>query len=557
MAIRRNRVDRSPSLNLDVDSRVVDLPPSWAFTIRCTQNGADYPFDFTSYRTNGREPLAIQMRDAIWSMRRELTGKSLTSYVNSGILPFWRFLDDLASAGQSVISLEQIDRNLLMQFMAWMEVQIVVAGKNRGQQWSLAARRGAYSNLKAVLLNRQRHAPDMVNPGLTFPKNPYPNSGQKIPRRQEYTNSEQDRMLDACRADLRLFRNDNNALSSHQVLTVHAIIAVLTCGVNMTPLLEMRRDSLRTFLPDRDLLLLEKRRGYTTRAMSLPKSQDQEEAATSIPKNIGDYLRQLQCYTAQFAAEADSADKDFVFLCRIKDGAASNRRGMVARFDEVQAKNSLRRFVERHDLRDDHGQRLRLSLTRLRPTFALNFYRRTRDVRKVQQALGHSTPAITVQRYLPSVTPEAERNHAFVGQAMVGWATSTDHIQAIKLAADGKIPLKDATELLAGGYNTSIARCRNPFREGGSVCGKFLACFRCPSMIVFEDDLHRLFSFYYRILSERPKIHSHHWMKTFGPVIKIIEEQIAVQFDVSIVDAARKLAQDSPHPAWRIGGSVL
>lgn len=557
MAVRRSRVDRTVNLTISDDNQVVDLPPAWNFTIQCSQSGTEYPFDFNLYRTNGRELLAAQMRDAIWSMRRALTGKSLSSYVSSGTLPFWRFLDDLDASGEVVSRLDQVDRRLVVQFMAWMEKQIVVVGKNKGKPWSIASQVSAYSNMKAIFTNRMRFVPSLINPSLTFPKNPYPHSVRRMPRRQEYSAQEQGRMLAACKIDLSLFQENKDALSSSQVLAVHAIITVLLCGINMTPLLEMTRTSLRPFLPDRDLLIFTKRRGYTMRALSLPRKKNDDDAATIIPRTVGDYLRQLQQYTEQFVICAEPNDRDCVFLCRLRDDSYTDRRGDVVRFDVIQARNAIARFVERHDILDDRGERLKLSLSRLRPTFAMNLYRRTGDIRKVQKALGHTSPAITVQRYLPPVMPEAERNHAFVGQAMVGWATSKDPSTVIKLAADGKIPLQDATEILTGGYNTAVARCQNPFREDGSVCGKYLSCFKCPSMIVFEDDLYRLFSFYYRLLSELPKIPPHQWMKTYGWVIKTIDEQIAVQFDLFTVADAKKRAVDAPHPAWAHGGTIL
>lgn len=551
MAVRRKRVDRTVNLAISNDNRVVDMPPAWSFTIRCTQNGAEYPFDFNDYR--GREELASQMRDAIWSMRRTLTGVSLTRYVTTGIRPFWRFLDDMEASGEVISRLEQIDRHLMMRFMSWMDKQIVVVGKNKGKPWSLASQLSAYSNMKAVLTNRIRLVPSLINPALTFPKNPYPNSNRRIPRREEYSATEQARVLAACGSDLSLFREGNEALSSHQILAVHAIIIVILCGINMTPLLELTRTSLRRFLPDRDLLIFTKRRGYTTRALSLPRNQDDNATATVIPHTAGDYIRQLQQYTEQFVARADANDRDFVFLTQLNDVGDSDRRGGIVRFDVPQARNAINRFVERHHLLDDRGAPMKLCLSRLRPTFAMNLFRRTGDLRKVQKALGHSSPATTAQRYLPSIMPEAERNHAFVGQAMVGWASSTDPATVIKLAADGKIPLQNATEILSGGYNTAVARCQNPFREDNSVCGKYLTCFKCPSMIVFEDDLHRLFSFYYRLLMERPKIPPHQWMKTYGWVIKTIDDQIAVQFDTLTVAEARQRAIDAPHPAWGHG----
>jgi hypothetical protein len=70
-------------------------------------------------------------------------------------------------------------------------------------------------------------------------------------------------------------------------------------------------------------------------------------------------------------------------------------------------------------------------------------------------------------------------------------------------------------------------------------------------MVVFEDDLWRLFSFYYRLISERPKINTAHWLKTYAPIIRRIDTDIAPQFPEDRVSEARARAQQCPHPTWR------
>ena len=134
MAIRRKRVDRNTHIDLTPEKQIIDLPPGWAFTIRCVHSGAEYHFDFTSHRARGREPLAEQMRDAIWSLRFVSAGKSLMTYFNSGIRCFWHFLDDLEQSGQVVTTLEQVDRLIIMQFVAWLALQTVQHGKNKGKE---------------------------------------------------------------------------------------------------------------------------------------------------------------------------------------------------------------------------------------------------------------------------------------------------------------------------------------------------------------------------------------------------------------------------------------
>jgi len=120
MAIRRNKIDRKVDLTLDA-GRVVDMPPGWAFVIDCPHHGK-IEFDFNRYRMNGREDLAGHMRDAFWSLRHEAVGVTLRSFEVLGIRYFWRFLDSLDAAGESITRLNQIDRKRLDQYLAWMEL---------------------------------------------------------------------------------------------------------------------------------------------------------------------------------------------------------------------------------------------------------------------------------------------------------------------------------------------------------------------------------------------------------------------------------------------------
>jgi hypothetical protein len=69
-------------------------------------------------------------------------------------------------------------------------------------------------------------------------------------------------------------------------------------------------------------------------------------------------------------------------------------------------------------------------------------------------------------------------------------------------------------------------------------------------MVVFEDDLWRLFSFYYKLLHERTRMNPNDWLQTYGPVIRIIDNEIALDFPAEKVEDARRRAQESPHPAW-------
>jgi len=557
MAVHRKRIDRSVDLKVNEHNRVVDLPPAWKFDYRCPQSNDDYSFDFEQYRINGRDVLAEQMRDAVWSLRHESTGTQLKSLEETGIRKFWKFLEALEVAGTAITRLEQIDRPIINQYLTWLDQQIVSKGKNKGNPQAFSTKKTTYSKLKTVLVNRQKRVPEAVSSELSFPENPFPNCNKKTPKRKSYSLTEQERILAALKADLAIFKRDPQAFQARDVLSIHAAIIAFLTGVNVTPLLEARRDALKPFLPDRELLVLFKRRGWSTHAISLRKEAlDLEKEIAICPNDVGGYFRQLCAYTEQF--QDDAEDSESVFVYRITDNRGKGTRyGEVVRMSSSLLYAALGALVRRHNLLDDQGHPLKLNLARIRPTFASTLFRRTRDIRKVQMALGKSDPNATAQQYVDGSTPESVRDHAFVGRAMIDWATDKKCEQAEKLASDGEIPLKDAKELLKGGYNTGIARCKNPFRENGETCGKFLHCFKCRSMVVFEDDLYRLFSFYYRLLSERVKIAAHQWMKTYGWVIKQIDNDIAPQFDEAIIQEAKRKAKENPHPAWATGAPLL
>lgn len=549
MAIRRKKLDRQAKLQVD-SGRVIDLPPGWAFTIDCEHHGPQ-SFDFTPFRARGRDEIAGHLRDALWSLRRESTGETLNTHFCNGLVPFWRFVDEFDANGEAVTHLAQVDRKLIDRYLAWLELQLASTGKNNGQRLSVGTRKNYFDKLKSLLVNRQKRVPAAVSPELTFPRNPFPRSGRLIPKRDAYSVSEEKRITAALNTDLRaIHEHGGEGLAPRQILAVHLLVLGLSTGRNKQPLLELRRDSLRPSpVPGRELLFTQKRRGYSSHTTSSRASGPVETAlkATQIPDAIGGHFRFLASYTEPLVAEAGERDREFVFLYRPQTGA---RAGRAVRLDANGAGKAVAAFATRHGLLDDRGRPLALNIARLRPTFADNLYRASQDVRRVQQALGHSSPMLGQQRYL-SQPLEAERDHAIVLDSMVCRYNRIELDGKVLIAADGQIPLADVEGLLGEGYATGIARCRNPFREGESVCKKFFACFRCPQMIVFEDDLWRLFSFYYRLLAERAKLKSEHWMKTYAPIIRRIDRDITPQFPAEIVEAARQKAQQSPHPTWR------
>lgn len=548
MGLKRKRILRVP---IEDYSDISNLPPGWSVNIKF-ENGDVVDLDFSFFSRDGRAEIAQQFRDAIWSMRFSSTAASLTSYFMA-IKNFWRFLDQAKENGTAIVHMALIDTEIIERFLSWLAMQTVPKGhKNQGKPLSFAHQRNTYGGIKTLLLNRQRLSPTCISPELSFPRNPFPNCNRSSSHHESYLQEDQQKLISSINSDLKLLHERGfDSLSPLQVQIVHLLAFGQVTGLNLQPLLELKRDSLRPHpLQDREILVTEKRRGWSTHSISI-KSLDSAPRSVQkvdpIPQFLGDHIRALCKFTANFVDKAPQDLQSYIFLCPVSKGP---RIDQVRRLTRQDTKAGLRNFVLRHGLRDSCGKPFPLTFARLRPTFGMELYRRTKDIRQVSTALGHASTQ-TTSRYYLSKSADAVRDHAIVLEAMCSSFSRTETPEGVIIAADGAIPIGELKNLLRTGYATGIAHCKNPFRSDESVCKKFFTCFKCPNMIVFEDDLWRLFSFYEKLLSERPKIRADHWLKTFGPIVRRIDEDIAPLFPADKVEEARQRAKQSPHPAWR------
>ncbi len=549
MTIKRKRLSRQPLSS--GHSRVTELTPGLTFTLSF-DNGDIVKFEFETLAHGSRKNLAIDFRDAIWSMRHSAAAASLQSYMWA-IKTFWRFLDESETSSGHTENLYQIDSETVLKFLTWLSLQIVPYGyRNAGKPLSTAHKRTIYNGIKALLINRQRLAPNTVSPLLAFPSNPFSNIAKAVGRREPYSKNEQQVLLEAVNRDLRQFHTTGTAcLTQLQVLVVHLIAFGLTTGLNLQPLLELRRDSLKPHpLPDREVLVTFKRRGWTTHSIStklIEEAPPATEKISAVPKSVSGHFRALCSFTEHLVDSVDVNLSAYLFLYTVSRG---NKKNEVHRLTPRAAKAGLAAFVRRHALKDSAGKKIELCFARLRPTFATELYERTKDIRAVSAALGHASTE-TTSRYYVSPSIDGYRDYAMVLDAMYSSYTQVRTSKGVILAADGSIPADKIEGLLKSGYSTGIAHCRNPFRDDDDVCKKFFACFSCPNMLVFEDDLWRLFSFYEKILSERGKLKHDHWMRTYAPIVRRIDSDISPLFPANKVEEARRRAKQNPHPAWR------
>ena len=549
-AVKKKKLDRKVDLQIR-ESKLVDLPPGWEFSIP-TERFGSLTFDFNPFRENGREDLAMQFRDALWALRRR-SGKSLGNYFDNGIVHFWRFLDCLETDGSPVTRLDQIDLRLLNLYIDWLNQQVVVQGKRRGDLWKKSSRKSVYDRIKTLLVNRRKHVPQAVSPDLEFPMNPFRHIARSQAEPAHYSDTEHDRIMQAVHEDLDHFHTGKWEEPEHQVLAMHLLSLALLSGRNPQPLLELKRGdkSVReSAIPGRVVLITEKYRGYKTHVTAYEKALEPDYFDSLVPADLEGHFESLSQHTEHLMEDARPDDRECVFLYRMCKGKL---KGQVVRWDARASRDALRAFVKRHDLRDDQDKPLALSISRIRVTFGTQLYEKTRDLLQTSRALGHSSVEITSRRYVAK-TPEAERNFSIVVRAMPDWATSKNKKKARELSKELSIPLEQARTLLEGGFNNLTARCSTPFERDGKKCEGWWSCLKgegCPSAVVFEDDLYRIYSMIYCLLNLRARYGEYVWMMLYADIINMVDNAIAPQFKAEIVEAAKKKARENPHPAWK------
>ena len=203
----------------------------------------------------------------------------------------------------------------------------------------------------------------------------------------------------------------------------------------------------------------------------------------------------------------------------------------------------ISRLVAEYDLKDSDGKPLRINISRLRKTFASRIFELTNgDLATTASALGN-TPRVADQSYL-APSEDARRNWQFLGEVLV------EELLTATIGATYK--------------ENPLGRCGNPVngqfapKREGAICMNFINCLRCKDYAVTAEDLYKLFSFYYRVLSERSRMDKRRWAREYAYIPRLIDHYIVAEglrrdiFKAAAVDAARERARTKPHPFWSV-----
>lgn len=525
----------------DAAGRVVVLPeaiPPATTTVAFGRNAtASRTFDFAPWYGTGIDPITYSCQRQIERFLARQDGgieaSSVASLCKGGLRHFLNYLVLRATALKRGLTLADIDRAVIDGFL----------GHLAGLGITTPSQRSHYTSTKSILhALGLRGLISLVTTGdnATFPRNPFPNSGRHkgetpLPKRQRQS------FTTALKQAVMPLWSDDTPVTGE--LLAYALLTVaLHTGRNSTPLLEMERDCLRAHPKDNSVfLVLWKRRGHTSYKVALrteSAAAHMLESTPTVKTNVERLIRRVLAYSEPLRAEAPDDLKERVWLYRVHRGPGIGR---VNALTVGTLKLAIKKLVADHGLTDIDGQPLRINVSRLRKTFANRIFELLAgDLATTAFALGN-TPQVAGRNYL-APSGDARRNWQFMGEILV---------QEL------------LTRTIGATYQTTpMGRCGDPVngqyapKREGAACFSFLNCLRCKHYAVTGEDLHRLFSFYFRVFAERTRMDKRRWTREYAHIPRLIDDYIVAEglrrgtFKPAAVEAARERACREPHPFW-------
>lgn len=529
--------------DLDTAGKVINLPaaiPPNNTVVSFGRNATSKrSFDFAKWYGVGTDDITFacqrQLERFLAGQDNVVTVPTVTGYTD-GLRRFLDYCVLQAAAFERDLTLIDVNRSLIDGYLHHLTG---LGGKTTNQK-------DIYTKTKSVLVAlAQRGVISFVSSGdaATFPRNPFPNSNRKSKGETALSKRERQEFAAALRQAIKPIWIDGTPITS-DLLVFALLVVALHTGRNTTPLLEMGRNCLRPHpKDDTTFLVLWKRRGYSSSKVALraeTKSEREVESTPSVRTNVERLIRRVMSLTEPLDSEAPEDLKGRVWLFRSR---TIRSLGQVIALQWRQLDDGIRRLVSDYGLKDSDGKPLRINISRLRKTFANRIFDLADgNLATTAAALGN-TPRVADQNYL-APTEDARRNWQFMGQVLV-----QELLSATIGATYKDTPLGHCADPVHGQFA--------PKREG-ATCMNFMNCLRCKHYAVTAEDLYKLFSFYFRVLTERSRMDKRRWAREYAHIPRLVDHYIIAEgvrrgtFKIAAVEAARERARVQPHPFWSV-----
>lgn len=313
--------------------------------------------DHSQYLGAGFDAWAIQ---SIYVIRALLQGgnfsvSTLIGYSVNGLRFFIAFL--LGGALDSPPATpNNLDKRHLERFVSWLKLKYPngSTAKNYYTSFkSLVIVLGEYGFIEADLKD-------------VLPPNPFPNNAKNTNDADPFSMGEMQRLLSALKSDLIAIHKGNFVGNGAEAMSVLLFITAARSGINTTPLLEMARDALvpHPFVPNLRLINTIKRRGKGAQSKTIRQTNLFDEYNT-IPLDGVAVLNKALEISKPLVALASEEISSYVWLYRSGQQGGENK---IVTLTGGALYVCAKSICERHTLQDDQGERLNLTLSRLRKT---------------------------------------------------------------------------------------------------------------------------------------------------------------------------------------------
>ncbi|TPG90009.1 hypothetical protein EAH72_30755 [Pseudomonas caspiana] len=449
---------------------------------------------------------------------------TLISYSTNGLRYFLAFLN-----GGSVESPPATPHNLtkrhLERFISWLKLKYPNGSTAKNY----------YTSFKSLLIALADYGFVEADIDDLLPPNPFPNNAQVTKDADPLTIGEMQRLLGALKIDLITIHKGTFFGNGAEAMTVMLLITAARSGINTTPLLEMKRDALQPhpFVPNLRLITTIKRRGKGAQSKTIRQTNLLDEYS-AIPLDGVAVLNKALEISKPLVPLASEEISSRVWLYRSGQPGRANE---IATLTPSALFTSTKSICERHALQDDQGNRLNVTLSRLRKTMESRLWKLSGgDILEVSSVMGH-TPQVADNHYLKINDEIKTEGATFVGEAF------PDKLRGINI-----------TPTPPGGCQDSLYGSRAP-KDGVNHCSEFIHCLGCPSYAIVGtlEDLYRLFSYQQFLYAEVEYFLTDEWdawRRRQFDYIRLIDEFTLQKFDPALVAQAKAKAKSSPHLFW-------
>ncbi|WP_432218605.1 hypothetical protein ACREYJ_04575 [Pseudomonas kribbensis] len=481
--------------------------------------------DHAKYLGSGFDSWAIQSIQVIRALLNG-GGSSVTTLVgySSGLRCFLGFL------GSGVLEFSpenpnDLTKRHLERFISWLKLKYPNGSTAKNY----------YTSFKSLLNFLMEYGFVEISAEELFPPNPFPNNDERTKDASPLSVGEMQRLITALKLDLISLHKGTFRGNSAEGMTVMLLIIAARSGVNTTPLLEMHRDALQPhpFIPSLRIINTIKRRGKGAQIKTI-READLLDKYNAIPLDGVAVLNKALEMSESLVKLAPAEISSYVWLYRSGQRGASNN---IVALTSGTLNVTIKKFCKRHALNDDQGNRLVVTISRLRKTMESRLWKLSGgDLLEVASVMGH-TPQVADNHYL-KINDEIKMEGAiFVGEAF------PDKLRGLSI-----------TPTPPGGCKDSLHGSLAP-KDGVTHCSEFIHCLSCPSYAIVGTvaDLHRLFSYQQFLHAEIDYFLTDEWAawrKRQINYIQLINDFTASQFDHELIERAKHQAAVSPHRFW-------